>query len=256
MRENGRSERLKSSADAQPCLSDVYKNGTRAKRRQADAPLCGRSMVEMLGVLAIIGVLSVGAMSGYSKAMLKYKLNKQAEAMTILLNNAMHLRPPLKQNSSPNDENYSIVYTELLHKLNLLPDGIRLSANNNKYMEDMFDNFILFFSQSSYYAIGYIFIDSSGRYGDRANRLEICRNIIHVFKSNSALLRSFYTDRKFSSEDSDGTQSATSEIFIGDTYHEKGTYKRISDITLNDIDNLCNQCKDNSTECRFWASWY
>ena len=69
MRKNGRSERLKSGADAQPCLSDVYKNGTRAKRRQADAALCGRSMVEMLGVLAIIGVLSVGAMNGYSKAM-------------------------------------------------------------------------------------------------------------------------------------------------------------------------------------------
>ena len=28
----------------------------------------GRSMVEMLGVLAIIGVLSVGAIAGYSKA--------------------------------------------------------------------------------------------------------------------------------------------------------------------------------------------
>ena len=31
----------------------------------------GRSMVEMLGVLAIIGVLSVGAIAGYSKAMMK-----------------------------------------------------------------------------------------------------------------------------------------------------------------------------------------
>ena len=32
----------------------------------------GRSMIEMLGVLAIIGVLSVGGISGYSKAMAKY----------------------------------------------------------------------------------------------------------------------------------------------------------------------------------------
>ena len=31
----------------------------------------GRSMVEMLGVLAIIGVLSIGAIAGYSKAMQK-----------------------------------------------------------------------------------------------------------------------------------------------------------------------------------------
>ena len=29
----------------------------------------GRSMIEMLGVLAIIGVLSVGGIAGYSKAM-------------------------------------------------------------------------------------------------------------------------------------------------------------------------------------------
>ncbi len=36
----------------------------------------GRSMVEMLGVLAIIGVLSIGAIAGYSKAMFKYKMNK------------------------------------------------------------------------------------------------------------------------------------------------------------------------------------
>ena len=36
----------------------------------------GRSMVEMLGVLAIIGVLSVGGISGYSKAMAKFKLTK------------------------------------------------------------------------------------------------------------------------------------------------------------------------------------
>ena len=31
----------------------------------------GRSMIEMLGVLAIIGVLSVGGIAGYSKAMNK-----------------------------------------------------------------------------------------------------------------------------------------------------------------------------------------
>ena len=36
-----------------------------------DRMCAGRSMVEMLGVLAIIGVLSVGAVAGYSKAMIK-----------------------------------------------------------------------------------------------------------------------------------------------------------------------------------------
>ena len=45
----------------------------------------GRSMVEMLGVLAIIGVLSVGAIAGYSKAMTKYKLNKQAVTSILFI---------------------------------------------------------------------------------------------------------------------------------------------------------------------------
>ena len=36
----------------------------------------GRSMIEMLGVLAIIGVLSVGGIAGYTKAMEKVHVNK------------------------------------------------------------------------------------------------------------------------------------------------------------------------------------
>ncbi len=47
----------------------------------------GRSMVEMLGVLAIIGVLSVGGISGYSKAMAKYKLTKAQDQLSMLLIN-------------------------------------------------------------------------------------------------------------------------------------------------------------------------
>ncbi|MBR2299720.1 MAG: hypothetical protein IJ870_04005 [Alphaproteobacteria bacterium] len=37
---------------------------------------CGRSMTEMLGVLAIISVLGTGGLVGYSKAMYKYKMHK------------------------------------------------------------------------------------------------------------------------------------------------------------------------------------
>ena len=35
-----------------------------------------RSMVEMLGVLAIVGVLSAGALAGYTKAMYQHKINQ------------------------------------------------------------------------------------------------------------------------------------------------------------------------------------
>ncbi len=58
----------------------------RIRKHQAEGPQDGRSMVEMLGVLAIIGVLSVGAIAGYSSAMNKHKLNKQAQQLNWLLN--------------------------------------------------------------------------------------------------------------------------------------------------------------------------
>lgn len=47
----------------------------------------GRSMIEMLGVLAIIGVLSVGGISGYSKAMAKYKINQCLDQISNLIIN-------------------------------------------------------------------------------------------------------------------------------------------------------------------------
>ena len=45
----------------------------------------GRSMIEMLGVLAIIGVLSVGGIAGYSKAMNKFKTNKVSDNVSMLV---------------------------------------------------------------------------------------------------------------------------------------------------------------------------
>lgn len=48
---------------------------------------CGRSMIEMLGVLAIIGVLSVGGIAGYSKAMEKYKIIKSVDYLTQIVTN-------------------------------------------------------------------------------------------------------------------------------------------------------------------------
>ena len=44
----------------------------------------GRSMVEMLGVLAIIGVLSVGGIAGYTSAMRQYKANEIVNATSML----------------------------------------------------------------------------------------------------------------------------------------------------------------------------
>ncbi len=52
----------------------------------------GRSMVEMLGVLAIIGVLSIGGIQGYTYAMNKYRANNVLNEMNIA---SLHLATTL-----------------------------------------------------------------------------------------------------------------------------------------------------------------
>ncbi len=44
--------------------------------QKKEPPESGRSMVEMLGVLAIIGVLSIGGIAGYTMAMNRYRANE------------------------------------------------------------------------------------------------------------------------------------------------------------------------------------
>ena len=56
----------------------------------------GRSMIEMLGVLAIIGVLSVGGIAGYSKAMQRYRINKTIEQITLIAGNIRSFFGPQK----------------------------------------------------------------------------------------------------------------------------------------------------------------
>ncbi len=46
----------------------------------------GRSMVEMLGVLAVIGVLSVGGIMGYKYGMMKYRVNETVNELNIMAN--------------------------------------------------------------------------------------------------------------------------------------------------------------------------
>ena len=73
----------------------------------------GRSMVEMLGVLAIIGVLSVGGTAGYSKAMAKFKLSKAMDQVTTIVTNIRTLYA-----SQPS---YSDLTTEVAIRIGAIP---------------------------------------------------------------------------------------------------------------------------------------
>ena len=83
----------------------------------------GRSMIEMLGVLAIIGVLSVGGIAGYSKAMNKFKTNKVADNVSMLVANIKTLYA--QQNT------YNGLTSETAVTLGVVPDELVVKTTKN-----------------------------------------------------------------------------------------------------------------------------
>ena len=92
----------------------------------------GRSMIEMLGVLAIIGVLSVGGIAGYSKAMNKYKTNKVADNVSMIVTNIRTLYA--QQN------NFTGWNTENAISMGVVPDELIVKSgdNANKTLQNAF----------------------------------------------------------------------------------------------------------------------
>ena len=85
----------------------------------SDGKQIGRSLIEMIGVLAIVGVLSVGGIAGYSAAMDKLKLNKYATDINIMVMNYKLLTINEKTITSIKNKYY-------------VPEG--LYADYNKYV--------------------------------------------------------------------------------------------------------------------------
>jgi len=82
----------------------------------------GRSMIEMLGVLAIIGVLSVGGIAGYSKAMHRYRINKTIEQITLIAGNVRSFFAPQRSYEGLGPCSNDNDYCKLIKKAKLMPD--------------------------------------------------------------------------------------------------------------------------------------
>ena len=212
-----------------------------------DSLCTGRSMVEMLGILAIIGVLSVGAIAGYSKAMMKYKLNKHAEAVNMLINNVLQIKDKLERPAKNNDVNV-IHYNELFYKMNLLPDGIVYNSATH-YLKDKYFNGRI----SLYYLIQSNFQNFGGiqfMFSPSAQGAEICRNIVIAAKENASDLWLVETYKSFNDTSSaDGT-------YIGHLYGDaycSASNECLRDLNLNKMANLCNAC--NERACLLYVLW-
>ena len=104
----------------------------------------GRSMIEMLGVLAIIGVLSIGGIKGYSMAMMKYNTNKTADQIMQLAQNIRTLFANQKDYSAFSGSasvNMGQPSFELIQKAHLAPDEMYNPEANSTYKNIIYNPF-------------------------------------------------------------------------------------------------------------------
>ena len=200
-----------------------------------DSICAGRSMVEMLGVLAIIGVLSVGAIAGYSKAMMKYKLNKQAEQISWLLN-ALY-RHRLSFGRGPQ----AMSLTPYFIKLGEIPQ--EMIKDDSGYLYDRFG--------------AEITLQTNGCNDENT----ICSEVIlryHTSSSeNFAVCQNLLTVAKEFHNDiySTGVYKNTNDIYnYGNRYlgDKECTNNCIRNITQEQIYNQCKYCDEGSTDCTLY----
>ena len=199
----------------------------------------GRSMVEMLGVLAIIGVLSIGAMAGYSKAMFKYKLNKQTEQLTTFLNNVFIHSSDFNLSIPASGVN-SLQLIPYFIKLQYVPDEMILPANSpyrDIQLKDIFDNKIsLNLVQTTDYRINYM------NFSFDNNSVDVCANVANILYNFHS-----YIDKVVFNTDNGNTS------FQGDASckDDKACFRGV---LQSDIFSLCKDCTSIFIEFNFFRT--
>ena len=191
----------------------------------------GRSMVEMLGVLAIIGVLSVGAIAGYSKAIFKYKLNKQAEQMNTVINAVAKYA----HSFSTDFRNQNL--TSYFIKLDEIPtEMIRMNVSAEIYdtFEIKWSIYSLQDGNSVEQTINLAFADASSLTKNTSQSLEICRNLIVTAKENSGNIYYISTLSGYQ------TEEEQKGVLYGDNACSSGRVC-LKNMTLEQIYDICTK---------------
>ena len=211
----------------------------------------GRSMIEMLGVLAIIGVLSVGGIAGYSKAMMKYKINKMTEEYTMLMTGLMEYENNLfKTHTGKLEERF---IAQLVLDTKLVPENWKLI--NKYYLIDSLGNYIHPYVDTA--ATGTKFtadiqITQGGinKNSDFAYQLCLALSYEVVYPlSSNADYASLFIPNDVMPNHGIYTVYTTSCL---DSQFEK--VKCMSDMTLSEISTICKSCVKKDS-CYVGMSW-
>ena len=198
----------------------------------------GRSMIEMLGVLAIIGVLSVGGIAGYSKAMEKWKINKAIAGYSYLTQGLLEHIDNLRNLKSDNDSNkYDLL--ETIKGLNLLPEGWSFKGGS---ILDTVGSTITIFSRNNNLVYDIALGNTSSVDGHLVSdnfSTKLCREfIINFAQPLHSSLQSVWIYR---------TKNGSIHYY-GDSQCTDSN-KCLVNMTLSDIQNVCISCAVGMDYC-------
>ena len=193
-----------------------------------DSLCAGRSMVEMLGVLAIIGVLSVGAIAGYGKAMFKYKLNKQTEQLNQVIGAIVRYKSSLMINPDSADapvSDYQLV--PMLKKLGEIPKDMYTSPDY--LIKDSFGTEYYIYNRNNEKSVVSLRTYNLDR---NKSSFQTCKNLYLIAKEWHKELSAIFVVAYR------GEDYANKGRYCGDNNETNICYK-ITNLKLTDLDDIC-----------------
>ena len=207
----------------------------------------GRSMIEMLGVLAIVGVLSVGGIAGYSKAMEMWKINKAVNEYVFLIQGLMEARQSLRKF----EHNTGLV--DFVKSMNLVPQSWNTLAPD--WIADGYGNHLhLYIGQNDLSNIAHIAVSyriafdiAIGGYMINSDNVSLSPNFSAKLCSN--IYRNLVIPLHSTLIYGSLFRSNGSIRIYGDNYCHRNGYRCLKDLSLAEIDEICNSCRKESERC-------
>ena len=196
----------------------------------------GRSMIEMLGVLAIVGVLSVGGIAGYSKAMMMWKIN-------VAINQYAHIIQGMIENQTSLRVLPHQHINELLLAMGIIPESWNFDGT---YIHDNLGNTITsYVNHMNEKTMTFEIYFGTSVNQQNISTKQICQAIIKDFIQplhNTIYYTFLYQNSKlYLNWQGDHPISGQNNI---------GGDKFLKDVTPDEISKACSICEnDGKTRC-------
>lgn len=192
----------------------------------------GRSMIEMLGVLAIVGILTVGVIPQFSKAMRQYKVIRYAEEYTLFIRDILIYKRELLK-AVPQSTHYSLA--EYIERAGLIPQSWKRIGT--MIIDSQQNRAHIFVRDTRRLAFDFYLDGNTNRH----LKLDICMAMLQ--KVIRPMHEEIYSAYIYSTAAEDGSApSYSTGTWYGDSHCGSSSRKCLSHISAPDIIKACTSC--------------